>query len=150
MLKRNRKIIIIEIIIGAVVLLCSYMLSGHYDVLEKLTEWASKHEEYEIDELISNSIVLVLLSLVFAVRRYQESRKKTKELQRALDEIKTLQGVLPICAYCKKIRDDEGSWKQLESYIRNHSSAEFSHGICPTCYKEQLNKLDEDKKKKDG
>ena len=58
---------------------------------------------------------------------------KVTELRHALDQIKTLRGVVPICAWCKKIRDDEGYWKQLESYMREHTEAEFSHGICPTC-----------------
>ncbi len=57
------------------------------------------------------------------------------ELQDALREIKTLSGFLPICSHCKKIRDDSGYWNQLEEYIRQHSDAEFSHGICPTCMK---------------
>lgn len=54
-------------------------------------------------------------------------------LKDALAEIKTLKGIIPICAYCKKIRDDLGGWEQLEVYIRTHSDAEFSHGICPDC-----------------
>jgi PAS domain S-box-containing protein len=70
-------------------------------------------------------------------------RKKAEEqkesllvnLQEALAKIKTLSGFLPICASCKKIRDDEGYWHQIESYIRDHSDAEFSHGICPSCAK---------------
>jgi PleD family two-component response regulator len=63
----------------------------------------------------------------------QEMEKKNSELQKALDEIKTLRGILPICASCKKIRNDEGSWQQMESYIEEHSDAEFSHGICKEC-----------------
>jgi methyl-accepting chemotaxis protein len=55
------------------------------------------------------------------------------ELQQALNEIKTLRGILPICSSCKKIRTDQGSWQQLESYLRDHSDVEFSHGICPEC-----------------
>ncbi len=58
---------------------------------------------------------------------------KIEELREALNNIKTLRGILPICAWCKKIRDDEGYWKQLESYLRDHTDAEFSHGICPPC-----------------
>ncbi|MEN8143230.1 MAG: response regulator, partial [Thermodesulfobacteriota bacterium] len=50
--------------------------------------------------------------------------------------VKTLSGMLPICASCKKVRDDKGYWNQIESYITNHSEAEFSHGICPDCVKE--------------
>ena len=55
------------------------------------------------------------------------------ELKNALNEVKTLSGLLPICASCKKIRDDSGYWNQIESYIRAHSEAEFSHSICPEC-----------------
>jgi len=64
--------------------------------------------------------------------RLQETNR---ELQGALDEIKTLRGILPICANCKKIRDDQGYWNQIEAYISDHSEAEFSHGICPECAK---------------
>lgn len=57
-------------------------------------------------------------------------------LQDALEEINTLRGIIPICSYCKKIRDYEGYWKQLEEYISAHSEAKFSHGICDDCFKE--------------
>jgi len=57
-------------------------------------------------------------------------------LQDALAEVKTLRGILPICMTCKKIRDDEGAWTQLELYIRAHTAAEFSHGLCDPCAKE--------------
>jgi hypothetical protein len=60
------------------------------------------------------------------------------QLQEAMSQIKTLRGFLPICAYCKKIRDDEGYWQQIEKYIKDHSDAEFSHGICPDCLKEHF------------
>lgn len=60
---------------------------------------------------------------------------RTKELTEAMGNIKTLSGLLPICASCKKIRDDQGYWTQIESYIHKHSEAEFSHGICPDCSK---------------
>ena len=55
------------------------------------------------------------------------------ELQKTLAEVKTLKGIIPICASCKKIRDDKGYWNQVEAYIRDHSDAEFSHGICQEC-----------------
>ncbi len=65
----------------------------------------------------------------------EEREKLIRELQQALAEVKTLSGLLPICASCKKIRDDKGNWNQMEVYIRDHSQAEFSHGICPDCAK---------------
>jgi len=58
---------------------------------------------------------------------------KNDELQEALDKVKTLSGLIPICANCKKIRDDDGFWHQLEAYIHEHSDADFTHGICPEC-----------------
>ncbi len=61
-----------------------------------------------------------------------------QELQTALREIKQLSGLLPICAYCKKIRDDDGYWQQLEKYIHDRSDADFSHGICPECLKQHM------------
>jgi hypothetical protein len=63
----------------------------------------------------------------------QEREKVIVELQQALAHVKKLSGLLPICASCKKIRDDKGYWQQIEAYIRDHSEAEFSHGLCPEC-----------------
>jgi DNA-binding NtrC family response regulator len=74
-----------------------------------------------------------------------EKEKLIVELRESLAKIKTLNGLLPICAWCKKIRDDTGYWQQLESYIGKHSSAEFSHSICPECLKEKFPDFDEEK-----
>ncbi len=65
----------------------------------------------------------------------REKEKLIKELQTALEEIKTLKGIIPICMHCKGIRDDKGSWNQLEKFITEHSEAQFSHGICEECLK---------------
>jgi PAS domain S-box-containing protein len=70
-----------------------------------------------------------------------EREKLLSELQQALAEIKTLRGFLPICSYCKKIRDDKGYWNQLEDYISTHSEALFSHGICPECFEREAPKI---------
>jgi DNA-binding response OmpR family regulator len=61
-----------------------------------------------------------------------------QELQQTLAQVKQLEGIIPICMHCKKIRDDQNSWNQLEQYIIDHSEAKFSHGICPHCYEEQM------------
>ena len=63
----------------------------------------------------------------------QEKERLIRELQQALADVKTLHGLLPICASCKKIRNDQGYWQNLEGYISEHSEAEFSHGLCPDC-----------------
>lgn len=67
-----------------------------------------------------------------------KERKITAELRRALAEIKILQGILPICASCKKIRSEQNEWQQMEAYITAHSKAQFSHGLCPECAKRYL------------
>jgi len=67
-------------------------------------------------------------------RQIEEGREKLiRDLREAIENIKTLKGLLPICASCKKIRDDKGYWNQIETYIATHSEAEFSHGLCPVC-----------------
>jgi len=79
----------------------------------------------------------ISLGALTTVSKEMESEEKCdrliKELKSALTRIKTLNGLLPICAHCKKIRDDKGYWNQVEDYVRNHSRAEFSHSICPEC-----------------
>ncbi|QEM67555.1 hypothetical protein FO488_04920 [Geobacter sp. FeAm09] len=68
----------------------------------------------------------------------RELADKVRQLEEALANVKQLEGIIPICMHCKKIRDDEASWQQLEQYISSHSEARFSHGICPECYEKQL------------
>ena len=62
-----------------------------------------------------------------------ETKRIREQLQKAANEIRTLHGILPICSHCKKIRDDQGHWNQLETYVHDHTEADFSHGICPEC-----------------
>ena len=79
--------------------------------------------------------VFRLLNRHLAQRRLAEAEKDAliAELHTALDEVKTLRGIIPICASCKKIRDDKGFWQQVEVYVSAHSEAMFSHGSCPEC-----------------
>lgn len=96
-----------------------------------------------------SSFCLLAIYIAAAIRRYREVVEqllqaaseqhdalmtRNHELEQALAEIRTLRGIIPICSWCHKIRDDDaGAWKQLESYITAHSDAQFSHGICPGC-----------------
>jgi sigma-B regulation protein RsbU (phosphoserine phosphatase) len=63
----------------------------------------------------------------------QSLAQRVRELQAALDTVKVLSGLLPMCSYCKRIRNDENYWQQLETYLSEHTDAEFSHGVCPGC-----------------
>lgn len=75
--------------------------------------------------------------------------ERTNKLQKSLDEIKTLQGILPLCSFCKKVRDDQGYWEQVDVYIHKYSEADISHSICPECmkknYPEEYEALNEKK-----
>jgi PAS domain S-box-containing protein len=67
-------------------------------------------------------------------RQAEEEREElVRRLQAALAEVKTLREILPICSYCKRIRDDENEWRTVESYISRHTTSQFSHGVCPSC-----------------
>lgn len=93
-------------------------------------------EDFMIPSTLHGVSLLVYLLghtlLVFGLLVLNGQRVE-QDLQAAMDECKVLQGILPICAHCKKIRDDRGAWNQLEAYIHQHTDAEFSHGICPDC-----------------
>ena len=67
------------------------------------------------------------------LRLQTELAERVKELELALSKVKLLQGLLPICCYCKKIRDDQNYWRQVEGYVAEHSEAQFTHAICPSC-----------------
>jgi hypothetical protein len=85
---------------------------------------------------LTSVIACILLVRIILSEYDQEKRSLTElniELDKRLLEIKALRGILPICAWCKKIRDDEGFWQRLEEYITEHTDAEFTHGMCPEC-----------------
>ena len=95
--------------------------------------------------IVSNNKVIgsrdIVRDITDRKKAEEEKEKLISRLQDALNEIKTLKGIIPICSYCKKIRDDEGVWNQLETYIHSHSDAKFSHGACRECYKKQMEEL---------
>ena len=75
------------------------------------------------------------------VHLQMELAERVKELESALAHVKQLQGLLPICCYCKKIRDDSNYWHEVEAYISQHSQAKFTHGICPECYQKVVQQI---------
>ncbi|MDA3831916.1 MAG: hypothetical protein PF495_00815, partial [Spirochaetales bacterium] len=121
---------------------------GAFEIYYDITD-----RKKRLDKLLhTSSLILILLAIslqytiiisLLKAGRNIIKREKAEQLrdvlisnlQDALAKVKTLSGFLPICANCKKIRDDNGYWNQIEAYIRDHSEAEFSHGICPDCEK---------------
>ena len=126
------------------VMLLSYLMSSNAAILDTSKSLA-------IMDVIKKSFSAGMLpwSLSFAifngviglyygsVKQANLAKKKLiADLQKALADVKKLSGMLPICSSCKKIRNDEGYWQQIEEYIRDHSEADFTHGICEGCVKE--------------
>ncbi|GEM_PF-248770 len=81
---------------------------------------------------------LLLATYESVAQKNEALREANKRLEDALHTIKTLRGMIPICSYCKKIRNDGGYWQQVEAYVAEHSTASFTHGICPECEKKWL------------
>jgi PleD family two-component response regulator len=108
-------------------------VSALFDTSDKVKAFSAGGVDY-ITKPFHSEEVLSRINTHLAIRFLQaKMEKKNFELQKALDEVKTLRGILPICSSCKKIRNDDGYWEQIDSYIRDHSEAEFSHSICPEC-----------------
>ncbi len=117
-------------------------LNAAYEARQREQQIALLNEERQRQRTTIAASVLVVgvLVLLYVHRRRWESRyrQQAEELQRAVDTAKTLRGLLPICASCKKIRDDRGSWQPLESYISSRSDADFTHGYCPACAEQAI------------
>ena len=110
----------------------------HFDYLDPLSNrWFVIHAHP------SQSSGLTVYFRDFSDRKLAELRLRETLAERdaALERVRLLSGLLPICAGCKKIRDDEGNWQQIESYISQHSQAKFSHGMCPACGKQYYGEL---------
>jgi len=100
--------------------------------------WGGTPYSHRAIEIWNTVIRLIaFLSIGYSLNRIRdllrEQEKISRELQHTLNEVKTLKGLIPICASCKQIRNDQGYWQQLEEYIQNHSEAQFTHGICQKC-----------------
>jgi len=88
---------------------------------------------YVLKPFEDRSLRIAIEMALYKHRVEQEREELIAKLQAALEHVKTLQGMLPICAWCKKVRDDAGYWMSVDQYLRTHSELEFSHGVCPTC-----------------
>jgi hypothetical protein len=139
------------------------MVLAAYEPLEELNlgivakiDLAEVREPFIKAVLVSGFIGIIAVAVGIMLFLYvtnpllKKLSKTIETLQDALIKVKLLSGFLPICASCKKIRDDKGYWNQIESYIRDHSEAEFSHGICPECAEKLYPELNYIKKKNEN
>ena len=93
--------------------------------------------------LIATFVVFTISVSVDVHKSAIRTLKMNHELQKYISEVRVLQGIIPICSYCKNIRNDDDSWQQMESYIDAHSEAQFSHGVCPECHEQVMKEMQE-------
>ena len=126
---------------------CLYLLLGLAELEFPLSQaWNENWWFWHVQRLAGYLVVLYFLLRTFH-NNALEKEHLIHQLQDAFLEVRQLSGLLPICSSCKKIRDDEGQWKHLESFISEHSEAEFSHGLCPDCSNQAYNELNMLKKR---
>lgn len=137
---RSKPKMLFDLFIALAIFITIFIISERIDIFEQIVEFTRQHENWDMDEIFTALAVLPFIMLFFSVRRWREAvllnhdlKIANKEIRKALSEIKTLKSILPICASCKKIRDDAGYWHHVESYINAQTGTDFSHGICPEC-----------------
>ncbi|MEO8167346.1 MAG: hypothetical protein ABI623_03805 [bacterium] len=124
-----------------------FVLAARFDVFKKILDWMYSHDTWKLDELFTVTIYLVIATAVYAWRRHRELVKETQHrlkaetekaqlaprLESALADVSILKALLPMCTSCKRVRDDQGYWDEVESYIENHFSTRMDAGLCPDC-----------------
>ena len=111
------------------------MVTANTDPEDLQAAFAAGAMDY-ITKPLKKMELLARVTSALNLKREMDARKaRERELEQALSEVKVLRGFIPICASCKKIRNDQGYWQQIETYIQNHSEALFSHGMCQECMK---------------
>jgi phosphoserine phosphatase RsbU/P len=114
--------------------------SNKADLAEGLSAGANDYIEKPFDPVELEARVRVGERMVMLQQRLNA---RVTELEQALAHVKRLQGLLPICSYCKKVRNEANYWEQVDSYLTTHSDLDFTHGICPTCSDKMMKQLDE-------
>ena len=144
---RLRSRAVLDGVVIAALAVVIFMIGAHFEVVHRVSEWFIAHEQFEAEELAVVAVFLVVAAAVFIWRRRNELLQQIRErerierekealipaLERALREVQTLSSLLPVCAWCKRIRDDDGSWSQIDVYLRRHTTIPVTHGICPDC-----------------
>jgi hypothetical protein len=119
--------------LSALVWLGADMLSGHRVTQPLIPLW---------NALVHLGFFLIVVTLLTRLKlSYEAQIRSARALQASLDNVKLLSGLIPICAWCKKVRNDQGYWQQVEAYIAEHSDATFTHGICQECKEKELQAL---------
>ncbi len=139
-----------DIIVIAVLAVAVYAVSAVFDVFNAVLVFLYRHETWQLDELFTVALYLVIAGVVYAWRRHSELNVQMRrrevaeaqtsrlipELERALDEVASLRKIIPICSSCGRVRDTRGDWYPVDAYMEIHYATKFSDGYCPDCARE--------------
>jgi hypothetical protein len=138
-----------EVFVLVMIAVVVFAVSAVFDIFNMIISWIYRHETWQLDEIFTVTIYLVLAIAVYAFRRYNElvvqirlreeaERERERlipELESARADIQRLRILLPICYSCKKIRGDSGYWEEAETYVEVELNTKIAHGLCPDCAK---------------
>jgi hypothetical protein len=139
----------VMIIVGAAVI---FALSARFDVFNKVVDWMYKHDTWQLDELFTVAVYLVLAIGIYAVRRNRELKEQIRlreraeqmteklipELESARADIRRLRVLVPICSSCKRVRGESGYWEEVETYVEVNLRTRLDHGLCPDCARQAM------------
>jgi hypothetical protein len=129
-----------------------FAVSAAFDLFNKVISWIYRHDTWQLDEVFTVAVYLVLAISYYAIRRYRELVEQTRlrwhaqreterlipELENARADIHKLSILLPICPSCKKVRSHSGYWEDMESYVESHLNTRLDHGLCPECARQNI------------
>jgi hypothetical protein len=129
-IRRRARNDLIAIGIGSVV---AFVLLSSTNAFESFSSWSRSHESMQLDEVLIFGVVLAVGLAIFALRRWRDL-VRAEALRRAAEHsARRLEGLLPICSGCKRIREQAGEWTPVEEYFSARVAADFTHGLCPEC-----------------
>jgi hypothetical protein len=124
-----------------------FIASNFFDLFNRTLRWITQHESWQVDQLSTFSLFLLIAMVIYTARRHHELKREIRrreeseselqhletQLRESIAEVETLTGLLPICGSCRKIRDAKGEWSHFETFIQTHTPARFTQGYCPEC-----------------
>ena len=122
-----------DLILLAIASILIFAVLVRMQAFERFHAWSRRREAWQLDEVLIAIAVLAVASAFYALRRWLDLRREIVRREMAEEATKRLEGLLPICAGCKRIREDGGGWIAVEEYVAARTEAAFTHGICPDC-----------------